>query len=370
MFFSLQNKEQQEEYEELLKIVGCLSNLFSDSEAPYLYYRVAEKIFCQAFKAEDLSRSDVSADAKMGSLGIGLKTFLAGNNKTLQKIAEFNGDRPLYDGLSNDLLVRKVSELRNSRIDFTEKVHGLDSSIYHCVLRDKNIFKIFEEPMHKVNISDIRNIKRRPGSIVFEDGVSEYSFLPSKSTLQKRFVVDKIEHEFEVAILKNPLDELRDLLNTKDLLTDEHNVQTIYLPLYGRDKTVFPKSGLNQWNAAGRTRHPNEVYIPIPAVIHAQFPDFFPDRDVLFTLKFPDGEEVVSSVCQAGRKALMSQSNRKLGKLILRDGLKLKEGELVTYHKLQLFGIDSVRIDKIDNLKYEISFTQNDAYEQFKNLWV
>ena len=110
MFFSLQNKERQEEYEELLKIVGCLSNLFSDSETPYLYYRVAEKIFCQAFKAEDLSRSDVSADAKMGSLGIGLKTFLAGNNKTLQKVAEFNADRPLYDGLSNDLLIRKVSE--------------------------------------------------------------------------------------------------------------------------------------------------------------------------------------------------------------------------------------------------------------------
>jgi hypothetical protein len=66
----------------------------------------------------------------------------------------------------------------------------------------------------------------------------------------------------------------------------------------------------------------------------------------------------------------MSQSNRKLGKLILRDGLKLKEGELVTYEKLQLLGIDSVRIDKVDNLKYEINFVQNDSYERFKNSWV
>jgi hypothetical protein len=373
MFFSLQNKEQQEEYEELLKIVGCLSNLFSDSETPYLYYRVAEKIFCQAFKAEDLSRSDVSADAKMGSLGIGLKTFLAGNNKTLQKVAEFNGDRPLYDGLSDDLLVRTVSELRNSRIDFTEKVHGLDSSIYHCVLRDKNIFKIFEEPMHKVNISNIRNIKRNPGSIVFEDGINEYSFLLSKSTLTKRFTVKDIKHEFEVSILKNPLEELRALLNNESFEINKYNTQTIYLPLYGRDKKqkhVFPKSGLNQWNARGRVRHPDEVYIPIPAVIHQQFPDFFPNRDILFTLKFPDGERVESSVCQDGRKALMSQSNRKLGKLILRDGLKLKEGELVTYEKLQLFGIDSVRIDKVGSLKYEINFAKNGSYEIFKNSWV
>ncbi len=370
MFFSLQKKEQQEEYQELLQVVGSLSNLFSDSNAPFLHYRIAEKIFCRAFRAEDLSRSDISADAKKISLGIGLKTFLSGNGRTFQKVAEFNGDRLLYNSLDDSPLLEKIAELRNARIDFTEKVYGLTESMYHCVLRESNRFKIFEEPMDKVDISNIRNIKRNVGSIVFDDGINEYSFLLSKSTLTKRFVVDKIEHEFGVAILKNPLDELRDLLNTKDLLADEHNVQTIYLPLYGRDKTVFPKSGLNQWNAAGRARHPNEVYIPIPAVIHAQFPDFFPDRDALFTLKFPDGEEVVSSVCQAGRKALMSQSNRKLGKLILRDGLKLKEGELVTYEKLQLFGIDSVRIDKVGSLKYEINFAKNGSYEIFKNSWV
>jgi len=32
------------------------------------------------------------------------------------------------------------------------------------------------------------------------------------------------------------------------------------------------KSGLNQWNARGRDRNPNEVYIPIPAEIHKNFP--------------------------------------------------------------------------------------------------
>ena len=187
MFLLHQKKEQQAEYKNLLQVAGCLSNLFSGSETPYLYYRVAEKIFCKAFEAEDLSRSDVSADAKIGPLGVGLKTFLSGNNKTLQKVAEFNADRMLLDTLSDDSLVRKVSELRNARLDFTETIHGLNSSIYHCVLRDKGRFKVYEEPMHKVDIPNIKKVKRKsPGSIAFEDGINEYSFLLSKSTLTKR----------------------------------------------------------------------------------------------------------------------------------------------------------------------------------------
>ena len=224
--------------------------------------------------------------------------------------------------------------------------------------------------MHKIDVSNIGNIKRNPGSIVFDDGISEYSFLLSKSTLTKRFMVDITPYEFEVPILENPLEELKSLLSSIDFVNANHLMQTIYLPLYGRDKTVFTKSGLNQWNAAGRVRDPNEVYIPIPAKIHQQFPDFFPNKDVPFILRFPDGEEVESSVCQAGRKALMSKSNKKLGKLLLRDGLKLKEGELVTYHKLQLFGIDSVRIDKVSEFIYEINFAKNNSYENFKNKYI
>ncbi|MEA2012789.1 MAG: hypothetical protein U9O87_06875 [Verrucomicrobiota bacterium] len=64
MFFLHQKQTQKDNYQKFLKIVGCLLNLFSDSKSPYLYYRIAEKIFCRAFEAEDLSRSDVSADAK------------------------------------------------------------------------------------------------------------------------------------------------------------------------------------------------------------------------------------------------------------------------------------------------------------------
>ena len=75
MFFQTQRAELKKEYESFLKIAGCLSNLFSESDIPYLYYRVAEKVFCRAFEAEDLSRSDVSADAKKRRYRNWLKNF-------------------------------------------------------------------------------------------------------------------------------------------------------------------------------------------------------------------------------------------------------------------------------------------------------
>lgn len=213
MFFNDQTQTQKDEYQNFLKIAGCLSNLFSDSEVPYLYYRVAEKVFCRAFEAEDLSRSDVSADAKKGILGIGLKTFLIGNNKTFQKVAEFNSDRSLYTHLKAKDLVAKVSELRNARIEFTENTHKLERSLYHCVLRDSGKFKIFEEPMDKVDITNIKNVKENRSSITFDDGIHEYSFLLSKSTLTKRFTTEPTIYEFGVEILEDPLLELHKLLS-------------------------------------------------------------------------------------------------------------------------------------------------------------
>ena len=369
MFFENQLPKQKTEYQDFLKIAWCLSHLFSDSDIPYLYYRIAEKVFCRAFEAEDLSRSDVSADAKKGNLWIGLKTFLAGNHKTFQKIAEFNGDKSLYEWLSPEKLVKKISKLRNERIEFTENVHGLKKSIYHCVIREKGKFLIYEEPMDRIDLARIKNIKSNKWSISFSDWKNEYSFLTSKSTLTKRFLTDPVIFDFSVEIIENPLDELNKLLakNTLVFETETPIKETIYLPLYGNNQLVFEKSWLNQRNAWGRKRHPNEVYIPIPAEIHKNFPTFFPDRDTPFNLKLPNWIIMRSKVCQDWGKALMSYSNKELWQWILRDVLKLAEWELLTYEKLQNLGIDSVRIDKIDNDNFEINFSANWSYENFKN---
>jgi len=367
MFFLNQTPEQKNDYEKFLKIVGYLSNLFSESKAPYLYYRIAEKIFCKSFEAEDLSRSDVSADAKKLDLGIGLKTFLAGNHKTFQKIAEFGRDKGLYENLSSTDKIIKIAELRNKRINFTKNVHRLSDSIYHCVLRDSGKFMIYEEQMRPIDISHISDIKTKKGSIGFNDGLHEYSFLISKSTLTKRFSTRTLVHEFPVEILENPLDVLTQYLSGEELILQESVKikQTIYLPLYGKGKIVYKNSGLNQWNANGRQRNPDEVYIPVPSVIHRYYPSFFPSRETPFNLRLPDMRIIQSKICQDGGKALMSYSNKELGKWILRDVLKLEEGKLVTFEMLQILGIDSVRIDKQDSENYEINFASSGSYENF-----
>src|SRR3989344_1969328 len=368
MFFNSQPVPDKKNYEQFLKIAGSLSNLFSDSSVPYLYYRVAEKIFCKAFSAEDLSRSDVSADAKKGNLGIGLKTFLAGNGRTFQKVAEFNNARHLYKDLEPEGMIAKIAELRNARLEFTAKAHGLDKSIYHCVMRGEGKFLIFEETMEAIDIRRIKISRNGKGSIIFSDGKNDYSFLASKSTLTKRFVAKPVAVDFSVEILKNPFDELKKLFSAGGLLfeTAKRIKESIYLPLYGRNKTVFEKSGLNQWNAGGRSRDANEVYIPIPAEIHRFYPDFFPGRETSFSLKLPNGHNMKSKVCQAGGKALMSYSNKELGKWILRNVLGLKEGELLTYQKLQAVGVGSVRIDKISSSELEINFASLGKFDAFR----
>jgi len=367
MFIHNQENNQIIEYENFLKIAGSLSKLFSDSAVPYLYYRVAEKVFCKAFNAEDLSRGDLSADAKKGSLGIGLKTFLIGNGKSYQKVAEFNGDRSSYSDLNPEKMIRRISELRNARIEFTNRTHSLESGIYHCVIRDKDKFLIYEEEMNLINIDKINNVKVNNNSVSFKDDKNDYSFLISKSTLTKRFTSKPVAHEISIDILADPFKELGKLFGTDGLLFEnERIIQTVYLPLYGNNKVVYEKSGLNQWNAGGRDRNEDEIYIPVPASVHAKYPDFFPSRDEIMNIKLPNGEIIKAKMCQDHDKALMSYPNKKLGNWLLRDLLKIPVGQLVTYDKLQTIGIDSVRLDKVDMHNYELNFASIDSFERFK----
>ncbi|GAF82923.1 unnamed protein product, partial [marine sediment metagenome] len=248
-FYVNQNPESISNYKKYLQLIGSLSQLFSESIIPYLYYRVVEKIFCKTFFADDLSRNDISVDAKKSNIGIGLKTFLMNNSKTFQKVAEFNRDKPLYDLKSAKDKIITISELRNERIEFTEDAFLIEKSLYHCIVRSENKFNIFEEPLQKIDIENIREIKDKNNSIYFNDGMNEYSFLKSKSTLTKRFITTSFIDEIEIKIFNNPFEAL-ELLGEKklDILKTE-KYETVYLPLYGGYKKVYKKSGLNQWNA-------------------------------------------------------------------------------------------------------------------------
>ena len=142
----------------------------------------------------------------------------------------------------------------------------------------------------------------------------------------------------------------------------------VILPLYStqsKSKEVPEKSGLNQWNAGGRTRDFGEIYIPVPAIIHKKFPNFFPKRDETFVLKTPTGDNFSAKLCQDGAKALMTNPNNALSNWLLRGLFKLKEGELLTRQKQEILGVDSLIIYKEKDF-YTIDVEPFGAYEQFK----
>lgn len=374
MFLKEQIKEHTDNYYSLLQSVGSLSKLFSDSNIPYLYYRSAENIFCISFEADNLSRSDCSADARKMDIGIGLKTFLNGNGKTFQKVAEFNKDRRFYsDKIKAKDLAINISELRNKRIQSTKAIHGIYNMVYHCVTRSKNVFHIYEENMDEIDLKKIRITGGSHNSIYFNDCKHDYIFNSSKSTLFKRFVTQKESINLDIVILEDPFTFIKEHRIVKESISIDQKkpeFESIILPLYstrGGYIQVQEKSGLNQWNAGGRARADREVYIPIPKWIHEHFPDFFPGRDISFKLNLPNRKVILAKVCQENSKALMSNPNKDLGVWLLDDVLKVPPGEVVTYEHLQDVGIDSVEVTKISNEEYAIDFKKIGSFENFFN---
>lgn len=374
-------------YQQLLSAAGKLSKLFSDNIIPFLVPRSVENIYCLAFQADNLGRADCSADASLNGTGIGIKTFIHGNGRTLQKIAEFNKDARLYRGLQPHALVLKIAELRNERINVTKRLYGLSDMIYHCVTRDQNGFQIYELPMDLIDIKNIRQVSmKNKNTITFEDGINSYSFNLTKSTLYKRFTLEMPLYNVPVDILDDPYTAIQNLntsnspCSNKELqlniqqepvnspLIEESNPYVI-LPLFsdrGSQRHVPERSGLNQWNANGRARHSDEVYVPIPKKIHSVFPNFFPPRDQPFTLVLPDQRRLDAKVCQDGSKALMSNPNKELGQWLLRTVFQLQPNQLLTYDYLEVLGIDSVRVERRSDSMYTIDFCSMGTYDDFQ----
>lgn len=372
MFITKESGNTKERYINMLKAMASLSRLSSESSVPYLGYREVENIFCKVFGAENLSRSDCSADASKNGIGIGIKTFLEGNGRSWQKIAEFNKDANLFKGKTPNDIVLIISKLRNERINATKRIYGLNDMIYHCVVRQKGEIKVFECSMDLIDIDSIKNIKiGRSNTLTFNDNINEYSINLSKSTLYKRFITKNVILKTKVEIIADPYEIIMNLLIGCNKLTFEpikEEKAHVFLPLYSETgaKRVQEKSGLNQWNAGGRKRKYNEVYIPIPIFIRKNFQGFFPSRDKAFDLLLPDGKKLNAKICQDGGKALMTNPNTALGEWILRQVMNLNEGEILTYDRLEELGIDSVVIYKEENNTYSIDFAKIGSYDEFK----
>ena len=380
MFYEKQPKQQQESYKKMLSIIGSLSNLFSENTSPFLSYRVHENCFCRCFQANNLARHDCSADASKGKIGIGLKTWIGGN---AQKVAEFGKLKKVLDNLDDDQLILKVAEFRNERITTTMNMYGLERLIYHLIIRTESKMNIEECSFDKIDIEHIKRLKSKDGdnTLYFTDGKHTYLFNKAKTTLYMYF--DNCSHldEIDIKILEDPFDALNSIYLQATNYTIEQALQNSYpktrklaLKLFKETKdgnlVVERKSGLNIWNAAGRKRHPNEVYIPFNKEDRdrPQNKDFFPPKEVSFDLLLPDGKHISAKICQENGKAIMSNPNKDLGKWLLRDVLELPENTLITYEILQAKGFDTVLFEKIDDLHYKIDFTDSSVYNMLYGL--
>lgn len=360
-----------DDYLDLLRIMSSLSGLFSDNDVLYLYYRNAENLFCYALNAKNLSRDDSAFDALMPirgiNTGIGLKTFICQNNTSTEKVAEFNQLSKEFRQFNGEELMFKIANARNERIAFAKGFYGVENAIYHIVSRRKDELRLFEENYDLININQLQFTKSSNASLNFTDGLHEYSYNYSKSTLFKKFYVPQNYRSISVEIIKEPYQLL---LSLEQLVQQQQKKQDQYpfvvLPLYSPQQNAVPeKSGLNQWNAGGRKRSYDEVYISIPASIHQNYPNFFPSRDTPFTLITPDGKELSAKVCQDGGKALMTNPNSALADWLLRKSLKVKEGELLTMERLELMDFDSVIVSKIDERTFKIDKAPFGAFESF-----
>ena len=376
----LANWQENNKYFEMLKLMSQLSRLFSESEIPYLDYRLAENLFCKYYKALNDARSCTAYDARISKVGIGIKTFiLSGKNQSVEKIAEFNKLKKNLEGLKGIDLARKIGEYRNDRMHFANNTFDVSETIYHIVGRKEGLLRVFNCPYEEVNVPQIKLGKDDATSIRFDDGINEFIFNKSKSVLMKRFIVPNTGFkDIEVEIISDPLVLLEDffmqynerLSKTKKRVKGRDYV---ILPLYStRTNQVPEKSGLNQWNAGGRKRDEDEVYISVPIRIHHLYPDFFPKRDEPFILYLPNGTEMSAKICQDNGKALMSNPNRALGQWILRKVLKKKPLELVTMDDLNRYGFDSVCVENLHSVneaglcEYRISFTEiQESFDEF-----
>lgn len=372
--FAKLDEEKNGIYLKLLSAVSQLSGLFSESSIPYINYRVAENVFCKSFGAVNLSRSDTAFDASLNSLGVGIKTFVCSGSTKTEKIAEFNQLSSKLRQLDGYDLAYKISEFRNERIDLAKRLYNIHSSVYHIVARRENKLMLFETDYDVINLGKINSVKSSKTSIQFEDDTNSYSYSFSKSTLFRKFAISEESYVLPVKIAADPFNLILKLLSIipkKTLLRKSYSKGKDYivLPLYGykskKQKHVFEKSGINQWNAGGRGRDYGEIYIPIPIEIHRKYPGFFPERDSKFNLVVPTGEKLRAKVCQQNSKALMSDPNKALSEWLLRRVLKLKEGELATMEKLEELGFDSVIITKTNEFNYKVDIMKLNSYERF-----
>lgn len=390
-----------DKYAKHLQLVGSLSKLFSTSDTPFIQYRTVEILYSMVSGGTNIANEDNSFDAiTEEGVPVGVKTFVASKSAQhkKEKIAEFKQE--YIEALKNinfEDAVKEISKWRNLRIlsDARQKNLDISNAIYHCLVRRPGEVFIHEEPYPLINeknifpVTSTGNPSDKFIGLHFSDGVNTYTFSKSKSTLFKKFDFLKGYNSkpIPIEILENPISALEKLLSNSDKtlwipedFKEEPSTLVpgkdyVVLPLYSntkkKGKFVPEKSGINQWNAAGRPRSFGEVYVPVSSLIHKnqKTSGFFPPSDTKFKLTLPNRNILSAKICQQGGKALMSDPNNALGNYLFSvidaAGLHAKSLDVFTYMDLMQIGKDSVRIYKHGYLDYSLEFSTLGSNEDF-----
>lgn len=389
------DEDKREYYLYLLKIFGSLSGLFKETEGvngkkPYLYYRNHEIIFVKSFNADDLSRKDSAFDAVLSinneNTGIGLKTWIHGSDLSSQKVAEFNRNsselRELFNQEDESVVVKRICELRNERIEDDIRRNATVKEVYHIVTRNEGVMSIIETPYEKIDINNISQINKDTKSVSFYDGLNHYNFNMSKTTLFKKFDVSQsqIIVSIPVEILEDPFLALESIYENSKLLKTNKE-EAIILPLYNDDDYgVNAFSGFNasmgksKVKDSGKPRPAYEAYAQIPVYIHYLYPNFFgfnaldktERSNSKFTLHLPTGQKIEAKITQDNGKGLQSNPQSALGKWLLYNIFGLAPHEPLTRELIDRKGYDSIIIKKIDNKNFEVDLANYLAYEKWK----
>lgn len=396
-------KDDKEYYIDYLKIFGALSGLFKDNlkglnaKKPYLHYRNHEQLYARIFNVEDLTRKDSAFDAiaefEDGKYGIGLKTWIHTQDRTYQKVAEFNKLAPIevtpFITERNPIkAITKIAELRNKRIMLDKRLYGTDYEVYHYITRTEGAMNIVETNYDFIDISRLRLLSSSDKSLSFTDGTRNYKYYTSKSVLLEEFDASKDE-----IIVSVPIEQYDDPFELIYQITLDNNTyvqessasyvaDSIYLPIYSdsnfnvEEKSAFNMQlGASKTKGSGRKRPAYEVYIPVPIWIHYIFPCFFGvdpfDKESIrnsegFWLHLPDGRKVKARNTQQNGKSLQTNPQSILGEWILRDVFGLEPYERLTKQMLDEYGVDSFRITRIGNKNYRIDLAETWAFEKWK----
>ena len=401
-----------------------------NARKPYLYYRNHEQLFARVFDVEDLTRKDSAFDALAvwddDRVGIGLKTWIHTKDYTYQKVAEFNKlapivITPLIENGTPEQVIRKVSELRNERIMLDKRLYRTMKDVYHFITRDDDVMNIIETPYDLIDLDTIELIKCDDKTYSFKDKLHNYKFYKSKSVLLEEFnasngeiiaqiPIKQFEDPFElIRMIELPVRKGQEVYDisyqqcdisqgiiaesvsnidkeTPNQNNNSQNYQEIYLPLYQDKKEgriVSSCSGINIRHSRPKSKGSNtprpeyEIEVRVSKWIHHVYPKFFginalDEEEVKnedlndFDLILPDGRILRGRIKQQGGKSLQTNPQGALGEWILKDVLGLKHREIVTWELLDILGIDSLKVVKIDDKHFKITVAETGAYEKFK----